>query len=86
MSIKALIKDANYTGIQAFPIHENTFVGIASAFDPSDVYVLMQANATTTVTFSFTSGDIVMNMLQGQVLAIDSACNAITSTAEIWIS
>ena len=71
--------------IQAFPITESTFIGVASAYTGSAK--ILHAAADGTITFNFANGSsISVDVIAGQDLAVDRDTDSITSTATVWIS
>ena len=77
-------KDDGQT-IQAFPIEANTFIGVASNEDVTHKSVV-HASVDGSITFTFPSGNVAVNVKEGTDLAIGAGCQTITSTAEVLIS
>ena len=72
--------------IQAFPIHAGTFIGTASSLDASP-YKLVHAVDDVVVDLTFESGQSVsVSIAAGGDIALGRGCEAITSSAEVWIS
>ncbi len=71
--------------IQAFPVTPGMFSGIASNFDPKG-YEIVHAVSDGQITFTFDSGDVVVNAMAGMDLAIHPQCLSITSSMDVWIA
>ena len=71
--------------IQAFPIERETKVDTLTDFDPTN-YEIIHAAEDGTITFTFGTSSINVDVLAGQDLAIGSGCTSITSTGTVWIS
>ena len=81
----ALTVDRNNREIQAFPIHQGTFDGIATNTGCSMKVVHLQED--TDITFHFAAGDVVLvGQLAGMDFATPENCTGVTSTAIILIS
>ena len=79
-----MVKTAN-GDIQAFPIHEGTYVGTPSNF--STGCNILHAVNDCQITFDFgTRGTVVVDAPAGQDLAVDSDIQSITATDVCWIS
>jgi len=79
-----LIADNNKKEIQAFPIHAQTFVGVATNEEARNKIV--HANEDGDITFIFGGDDVVVTTVAGQDFAVSVECMGVTSTAEIIIS
>ena len=71
--------------IQAFPIQANTFVGTATDLNMNG-YKIVHASADGDLTFTFTSGDITISVVNGMDIAVSNACISMTSSMEVWVS
>jgi len=69
--------------IQAFPLHSNTFVGVANG---QSGFELIHANEDGTVTLTFNKASVVVPMSKGQDFAINGNCESIDSTMEVILS
>jgi hypothetical protein len=79
-----MIKVAN-EAIQAFPITERTYVGVATGY--ANGGCVLHAAEDGDITFDFgTRGIVVVTVTAGQDLALDPDIQSITSTATVWIS
>ncbi len=79
-----MIKVGNET-IQAFPVTERTYSGVANSYTNGGV--VLHAAEDGDITFDFgTRGTVVLSVLAGQDLALDPDIEAITSTGVVWIS
>ena len=71
--------------IQAFPVHRDTFIGIASNYTGSRRIV--HAVKDGKVTFRFIDGvEKEFDAVSGQDFAVPVDVESITSTATVWIS
>jgi hypothetical protein len=79
-----MVKTAN-GDIQAFPIHEGTYVGTPSGY--ASGCNIIHAAEDCDITFDFGArGIVVVSALAGQDLAVASGIESITATATCWIS
>ena len=71
--------------IQAFPVHEGTFVGTANGYTGSAK--ILHAAEDGDITFEFADGtSVALSVTAGQDLAVDRDIQSITSTGTVWIS
>ena len=71
--------------IQAFPVHRDTFIGVASNYTGSRRIV--HAAEDGSVTFNFVDGTVKeFTAKAGQDFAVPADVESITSTAAVWIS
>ena len=71
--------------IQAFPMRANTYVGVANSYTGPCEIIHAGEDGTLTLNYG-TLGSVVVDVLAGQDLAIDSHIEAVTSTGIVWIS
>ena len=70
--------------VQAFPITERTFVGVAN--DYANGGTVLHAAADGTITFNFANKSIAIDVVAGQDVSLDPDIETITSTGTVWIS
>jgi hypothetical protein len=78
-----MIKVGN-EAIQAFPITERTFVGIAS--DYASGGTVLHAAEDGSINFNFANVSVTVDVVAGQDLALDPDIETISSTGTVWIS
>ena len=79
-----MVKTAN-GDIQAFPIHEGTYIGIPSGY--VNGCNIIHALEDCQITFDFgIRGTVLIDVKAGQDLAVASGIESITATATCWIS
>jgi hypothetical protein len=71
--------------IQAFPITERTYSGVANGYTAGGA--VLHAAEDGNITFDFgTRGVVALSVSAGQDLALDPDIISITSTGVVWIS
>jgi len=82
-----MVKIEHSEVIQAFPIHEETFIGIADNYIPEGKTILHTIEDDTNITFTFLgAGSKTLKVHKYMDLAISDNCVAITTDKEVWIS
>lgn len=72
-------------GFQTFVVTKDTFIGVATAKGALKNR-LVKAMASGTITFTFTSGTVVIPVSGGEDFAMDIDCVSVTSTAAVLMS
>ena len=70
--------------IQAFPIHKDVFIGVATNTPVANKIVNIAEDCD--VTFHYQEGDVVLtNVVAPYAFAVSYDCTGVTSTGSIWI-